>query len=135
MSHHEDFRRIVIIGAGPGGRCMTIKLREAGIRDFVILEEASGLGGTWYHNRYPGLCCDIPSYLYSFSFEPKRDWSRPYPPQPEILAYLEDVAAKYEIVPHNLESGTLGRVGRVAREAEQHARGDSMNFADDREHL
>jgi len=100
MSQREDVRRIVIIGAGPGGLCMAIKLREAGIRDFVILEEASGLGGTWYHNRYPGLCCDIPSYLYSFSFEPKRDWSRPYPPQSEILAYLEDVAAKYEIVPH-----------------------------------
>ena len=100
MSHTEDVRRIVIIGAGPGGLCMAIKLREAGIRDFVILEEAPGLGGTWYHNRYPGLCCDIPSYLYSFSFEPKRDWSRPYPPQAEILAYLEDVAAKHEIVPH-----------------------------------
>jgi len=102
MPHHEGVRRIVIIGAGPGGLCMAIKLRAAGIRDFVILEEASGLGGTWYHNRYPGLCCDIPSYLYSFSFAPKRDWSRPYPPQAEILAYLEDVAAKYEIVPHIL---------------------------------
>ncbi len=100
MSHTEDVRRIIIIGAGPGGLCMAIKLREAGIRDFVILEEAPGLGGTWYHNRYPGLSCDIPSYLYSFSFEPKRDWSRPYPPQAEILAYLEDVAAKHEIVPH-----------------------------------
>ena len=100
MPHTEDIRRIMIIGAGPGGLCMAIKLREAGIRDFVILEEAPGLGGTWYHNRYPGLCCDIPSYLYSFSFEPKRDWSRPYPPQAEILAYLEDVAAKHEIVPH-----------------------------------
>jgi cation diffusion facilitator CzcD-associated flavoprotein CzcO len=100
MSHHEAVRKIVIIGAGPGGLCMAIKLRQAGIREFVILEEASGLGGTWYHNRYPGLCCDIPSYLYSYSFEPKRDWSRPYPPQPEILTYLEDVAARYEIVPH-----------------------------------
>jgi cation diffusion facilitator CzcD-associated flavoprotein CzcO len=100
MSHDENARSIVIIGAGPGGLCMAIKLREAGIRDFVILEEASGLGGTWYHNRYPGLCCDIPSYLYSFSFEPKRDWSRPFPPQPEILAYLEDVADRYEIAPH-----------------------------------
>jgi cation diffusion facilitator CzcD-associated flavoprotein CzcO len=102
MPHDESVRRIVIIGAGPGGLCMAIKLRAAGIRDFVILEEASGLGGTWYHNRYPGLCCDIPSYLYSFSFAPKRDWSRPYPPQAEILAYLEDVAAQYEIAPHIL---------------------------------
>jgi len=100
MSHSADIRRIIIIGAGPGGLCMAIKLLEAGIRDFVILEEAPGLGGTWYHNRYPGLCCDIPSYLYSFSFAPKRDWSRPYPSQPEILAYLEDVAVKHEIVPY-----------------------------------
>jgi cation diffusion facilitator CzcD-associated flavoprotein CzcO len=100
MSHDEDARQIVIIGAGPGGLCMAIKLKEAGIHDFVILEEAPGLGGTWYHNRYPGLCCDIPSYLYSFSFEPKRDWSRPYPAQAEILSYLEDVAAKHKIVSH-----------------------------------
>jgi cation diffusion facilitator CzcD-associated flavoprotein CzcO len=99
VSHGEDIRKIIIIGAGPGGLCMAIKLLEAGISDFVILEEASGVGGTWYHNRYPGLCCDIPSYLYSFSFAPKRDWSRPYPSQPEILAYLEDVAATYDLVP------------------------------------
>jgi len=100
MLHSADIRRIIIIGAGPGNLCMAIKLLEAGIRDFVILEEAPGLGATWYHNRYPGLCCDIPSYLYSFSFAPKRDWSRPYSSQPEILAYLEDVAIKHDIVPH-----------------------------------
>jgi cation diffusion facilitator CzcD-associated flavoprotein CzcO len=92
--------RIAIIGAGPGGLCMGIRLRDAGFEDFEILEKASGVGGTWYHNRYPGCACDIPSHLYSFSFEPKRDWSRPYAPQPEILAYLEHCAEKYGLLPH-----------------------------------
>jgi cation diffusion facilitator CzcD-associated flavoprotein CzcO len=108
MPQPEDIRGITIIGAGPGGLCMAIQLKAAGIRDFVILEEAPGLGGTWYHNRYPGLCCDIPSYLYSFSFAPKRDWSRPYPAQAEILAYLQNVAAEYEIVPHIVFDAKVG---------------------------
>ena len=69
--------KVVIIGAGPGGICAAIKLLEAGIRDFVMLEKAGGVGGTWWHNRYPGAECDVPSHLYSFSFEQKRDWSRP----------------------------------------------------------
>ena len=92
--------RIAIIGAGPGGLCMGIRLKGAGIESFEILEKASGVGGTWYHNRYPGCACDVPSYLYSFSFEPKRDWSRPYAPQPEILAYFEHCAAKYGLLSH-----------------------------------
>jgi cation diffusion facilitator CzcD-associated flavoprotein CzcO len=66
----------------------------------VILEKGSGVGGTWRHNTYPGLSCDVRSHLYSFSFEPKRDWTRPYPDQPEILAYLEQVAAKHAIEQH-----------------------------------
>lgn len=92
--------RVAIIGAGPGGLCMGIKLREAGLHDFVILEKARGLGGTWYHNRYPGCACDIPSHLYSYSFEVKSDWSRPYAPQPEILEYLEQCADKYDVRKH-----------------------------------
>jgi cation diffusion facilitator CzcD-associated flavoprotein CzcO len=96
--HRE--RRIAIIGAGPGGLCMGIRLQGAGFEDFEILEKAGGPGGTWYHNRYPGCACDVPSALYSFSFEPKHDWSRPYAPQPEILAYLEDCAEKYGLLPH-----------------------------------
>ena len=92
--------RIAIIGAGPGGLCMGIRLKGAGFDDFEILEKAGGVGGTWYHNRYPGCACDIPSHLYSFSFELKRDWSRPYAPQPEILAYLEHCAEKYGLLPH-----------------------------------
>ena len=93
-------QRVVIIGAGPGGLCAGIKLREAGIEDFVILEAAEGVGGTWRHNRYPGAACDVPSHLYSFSFEMKRDWSRPYATQPEILEYFEHCAERYGLGPH-----------------------------------
>jgi cation diffusion facilitator CzcD-associated flavoprotein CzcO len=89
--------RIVIIGAGPGGLCMGIRLAQAGFEDFVILEKSDRLGGTWNHNRYPGLACDIPSHLYSFSFEPKPDWSRPYAPQSEILEYIEHCADRYDV--------------------------------------
>jgi cation diffusion facilitator CzcD-associated flavoprotein CzcO len=92
--------RIAIIGAGPGGLCMAVRLKQQGFEDFVLLEQGSGVGGTWYHNRYPGCACDIPSHLYSFSFEVKRDWSRPYAPQPEILEYMEHVAQKYGVLAH-----------------------------------
>ena len=92
--------RVAILGAGPGGLCMGIRLREAGFEDFVLLEKAAGVGGTWYWNRYPGCACDIPSHLYSFSFEPNCDWSRPYATQAEILAYMEHCARKYALLPH-----------------------------------
>ncbi len=92
--------RVIIIGAGPGGLCTAIKLREAGIEDFVILEKAAGVGGTWWHNRYPGAECDVKSHLYSFSFELKTDWSRPFAGQAEILDYLQHCAEKYRILPH-----------------------------------
>jgi len=108
---------IAIIGAGPGGLCMGIRLRQAGLERFEILEKAAGVGGTWYHNRYPGCACDIPSALYSFSFEPKHDWSRPYAPQPEILAYLEACAVKYGLQPH-LRLGDAVRRARWDEAAE-----------------
>ncbi|HEX4017779.1 MAG TPA: NAD(P)/FAD-dependent oxidoreductase [Frankiaceae bacterium] len=92
--------RVAVIGAGPGGLCMAIKLKAAGYDDFVILERGGGVGGTWYQNRYPGCACDIQSHLYSYSFEIKPDWTRPYATQPEILAYMEHCAAKYGILPH-----------------------------------
>ena len=93
-------RRILIIGAGPGGICMGVKLLEAGFDDFIILEKAPGVGGTWWYNRYPGAACDVPSHLYSFSFEIKRDWSCPYAAAPEILDYMEMCASKYGVIPH-----------------------------------
>ncbi len=90
--------RIAIIGAGPGGLCMARRLEAEGQGDIVLLEKAAGVGGTWYHNTYPGCACDVPSGLYSFSFEPKSDWSRPYAPQPEIRAYFEAFARKYDLL-------------------------------------
>ena len=92
--------RIAIIGAGPGGLCMAIRLKQAGFEDFVLLEKGQGIGGTWYHNRYPGCACDIEAHLYSYSFEIKHDWSRPYAPQPEILEYIEHCAEKYGVLSH-----------------------------------
>jgi cation diffusion facilitator CzcD-associated flavoprotein CzcO len=89
-----------IVGAGPGGMCMGIRLREAGFEDFVILEKADGVGGTWRHNRYPGCECDVPSHLYSFSFDLKPDWTKPYAVQPEILEYLEACAERHGLPPH-----------------------------------
>ncbi|HWG25143.1 DUF4873 domain-containing protein [Actinospica sp.] len=84
--------RVAVIGAGFGGLGAGIKLLEAGIRDFVILERGASVGGTWRDNTYPGCACDVPSHLYSFSFAPNPRWSRSYSAQPEIRAYLEDVA-------------------------------------------
>jgi cyclohexanone monooxygenase len=91
---------VLIIGAGPGGLGAGITLARAGIADFLIVEKAPGVGGTWWHNRYPGAECDVETHLYSFSFEPKLDWSRPYAGQREIKAYLEHVAEKYDMLPH-----------------------------------
>jgi cation diffusion facilitator CzcD-associated flavoprotein CzcO/acetyl esterase/lipase len=96
---------VAIIGAGFGGIGLGIRLKRAGIDSFTIFEKADGIGGVWRDNTYPGLTCDIPSHLYSFSFEPNPDWSRTYSPQPEILAYLERCVAKHE-VDRNLRLGT-----------------------------
>lgn len=92
--------RVAVIGAGPGGLCMGVKLKAAGIDDFVLLERGDGVGGTWRRNTYPGAACDVQSALYSFSFAFKADWTRPYAPQPEILAYLEDLAERFDLLPH-----------------------------------
>ncbi len=91
--------RVLIIGAGFAGMGLAISLQRAGIRDFLLLEKASDLGGTWRDNRYPGAACDVPSHLYSFSFEPKTDWSRKFAPQAEIFAYQQHCADKYQLRP------------------------------------
>ena len=92
--------RIIIIGAGSGALCMGINLKRAGIEDFVLLEKSDGIGGTWWHNQYPGAECDVQSHLYSYSFEPKLDWSRPFAGQAEILRYLNHSADKYDVRRH-----------------------------------
>jgi cation diffusion facilitator CzcD-associated flavoprotein CzcO len=99
-SEHGRRRRITILGAGPGGICAAIKLLEAGIEDFVVLEKSGRAGGTWSRNRYPGLSCDVPSMLYSFSFEQKVDWARPFATQPEILEYMTHLVEKYDLAPY-----------------------------------
>jgi cation diffusion facilitator CzcD-associated flavoprotein CzcO len=90
----------VIVGAGFSGLAAGIQLKRAGIQDFVILEKADRVGGTWRENTYPGAACDVPSHLYSYSFEPNPSWSRAYGGQAEILAYLEHCADKYGLRPH-----------------------------------
>jgi cation diffusion facilitator CzcD-associated flavoprotein CzcO len=89
--------KIVIVGAGFGGLAAAIELRRHGFDDVVLLERASGLGGTWRYNDYPGCACDVPSQLYSFSFATRRDWPRLCSPRAEILSYLESVAARHGI--------------------------------------
>jgi cation diffusion facilitator CzcD-associated flavoprotein CzcO len=91
--------RVVIIGAGFGGIGMAIRLKQAGIEDFVVVERAGDLGGTWRDNSYPGLTCDVPSQLYSFSFRPSH-WSRRFPERAEILAYLHELVAERGLGSH-----------------------------------
>lgn len=92
--------RVIIIGTGFGGLCMAIQLKKAGINGFTLLEKASGVGGTWRDNTYPGAACDVQSHLYSFSFEPKHDWSRKFGLQPEILGYMQHCVEKYGLAEH-----------------------------------
>ena len=90
----------VIIGSGFGGLGAAIALRKAGLSDLVVLEKADSVGGTWRENTYPGCACDVPSHLYSFSFERNPRWSETYSPQAEIRAYLERCADKYDVRRH-----------------------------------
>jgi cation diffusion facilitator CzcD-associated flavoprotein CzcO len=96
VTHH----RVAIVGTGFSGLGMAIKLKEAGEHDFVLLERAGEIGGTWRDNTYPGCRCDVPSHLYSFSFAPNPNWSSTFSPQPEILDYLKDCAQRHGVLPH-----------------------------------
>ncbi len=90
--------RVAIVGAGFSGIAMAIALKREGIEDFTVLERADDLGGVWHHNTYPGAACDVPSYLYSYSYDQRRDWSQPCSPQQEILDYLHDTARKHGVI-------------------------------------
>lgn len=92
--------RIVIVGAGFSGIAAAKALQDRGHHDYVILERGEGVGGVWRENHYPGAACDVPSYLYSFSWAQRRDWSRPCSPQAEIQDYLEQVAIDHGIAEH-----------------------------------
>ncbi|MGY0498109.1 flavin-containing monooxygenase [Nocardia sp. FBN12] len=88
---------ILIVGAGFSGIGVAIELRKAGFDDFLIIDEADGVGGTWHWNTYPGVAVDIPSFSYQFSFEQRTDWSRVYAPGRELKAYAESCVDKYEL--------------------------------------
>jgi cation diffusion facilitator CzcD-associated flavoprotein CzcO len=92
--------RVVVIGAGFAGLGTAIRLKQAGIHDFVVLERGDDVGGTWRDNSYPGCQCDVPSHLYSFSFAPNPDWSSAFSGQPEIQAYLQRCADQHELRSH-----------------------------------
>lgn len=92
--------RLAIIGAGMAGILSAIKLNEAGLTDFTVYEKGDQLGGTWRENTYPGLACDVPSHLYSYSFALTPEWSRRFSPGPEIRAYFERVAREHNVMEH-----------------------------------
>ncbi len=92
--------QVVIVGAGFAGIGLGIKLKESGLHDFIILEKSDHIGGVWQQNHYPGAECDVPSHLYSFSFELHPDWPRKYASQADILDYLVHCVRKYGLEPH-----------------------------------
>lgn len=101
MAEHEhEHTRVAVIGSGFGGLGAAVRLRREGITDFVVLERADSIGGTWRDNSYPGCACDVPSHLYSFSFAPNPRWPRNFSGQPHIRAYLEHVADTFGLRPH-----------------------------------
>ncbi|MFC6879493.1 flavin-containing monooxygenase [Actinomadura yumaensis] len=102
---------IAIIGAGLSGLGMGIALRRAGLEDFLILERAGDIGGTWRDNTYPGVGVDVPAQAYQFSFELNPRWSRVFAPGSEVMAYLDRLADRYRLRPHvRLHSEVVERV-------------------------
>ncbi|WP_116138572.1 flavin-containing monooxygenase [Trinickia diaoshuihuensis] len=91
---------VAIIGSGFAGLGMAIRLKQAGMHDFVVMEKADAIGGTWRDNHYPGCACDVQSHVYSFSFAPNPRWTRMFAPQPEIHAYLRACAERFGIASH-----------------------------------
>lgn len=87
----------IVVGAGISGIAAAYQMNQAGYHDYIVLEKASRVGGTWRDNNYPGCGCDVPSALYSFSFSPSHKWSHLFAKQPEILSYLEEVVEKYDL--------------------------------------
>src|SRR3954464_9304113 len=88
---------VLLVGSGLPGLGAAIRLLEDGRDDFLVIERGSEVGGTWRDNTYPGAACDVPSHLYSYSFELNPKWSRSFSPQSEIQDYLRSVAAKYNV--------------------------------------
>ena len=93
----EQHYQTIVIGAGISGVAAAVKLRQSGLHDFVVLEKAPDVGGTWRDNTYPGCGCDVPSALYSFSFAPSQQWSHLFAKQPEIYRYVQGVVKQFEL--------------------------------------
>src|SRR3954470_206575 len=110
---------VTVVGAGFGGVGMAARLLRAGFRDVTVLERGDRVGGVWAANTYPGAACDVPAALYSYSFAPKTDWTRRYPPQSEIRDYVEDVARRFGV----LERIRVGVEVADARWDDERARG------------
>src|SRR5437870_5751260 len=91
---------VAVIGSGFSGLAMAAELKRSGRDDFLILERAHDVAGTWRDNTYPGCACDVPSHLYSFGFAPNPDWSSTFSPQPEIHAYIKKVAEDEGLLEH-----------------------------------
>ena len=91
---------VAILGAGVAGICTAIKLKQAGIADFTIYEKASGIGGTWRENTYPGCSCDVPLHMYQYSFDMRPTWTKKYVFAADIKDYLESVVDKYGLRGH-----------------------------------
>lgn len=108
--------RVAIIGAGFGGIAAAVNLRTRTNAEFVIFEKAPGVGGTWWHNRYPGCEVDVHSHAYSFSFL-RYDWPRTHATQPELLRYAEDVVEKFGLRPHIRLNTPVTRIGWLEPEA------------------
>ncbi|KMQ74327.1 flavin-containing monooxygenase [Marinobacter subterrani] len=102
MTQNSSRKRpsILIIGTGFGGLGMAITLKQAGFTNLTMLEKAHRVGGTWRDNTYPGAACDVQSHFYSYSFEPRHDWSRKFGLQPEILGYMDHCLEKYQLGEH-----------------------------------
>jgi len=107
MTHQH--RRIVVIGAGPGGLSSGYYLREAGYTDVTIYERDGDVGGTWQRSRYPGLACDVMSHFYCFTWNLNPAWTRSYATQPEILAYMRQTVTDFDLWPMiRLNTGITG---------------------------
>lgn len=100
MNNNCHTWRVLIIGSGFAGLGLAMQLRKAGEDDFLLLEKGAEVGGTWRDNNYPGAACDVPSHLYSFSFEPRPHWSRKFAPQAEIHDYILQCVAKHGLRSH-----------------------------------
>lgn len=97
---HQAMHEMVIVGAGFAGLGLAVQLKQQQRNDFIVLDEAEGVGGTWWVNRYPGCACDVPSHLYSLSFHPNPDWQQRYSPRAEIQQHLGTVVDQYQLAPH-----------------------------------